>query len=111
MIDMPPTLRARLPRTAECSAVGTESVQFRHELSVFLDAAGPVGYARRPMLRVIRMAMQVVLFFLLLGVVIGIAAAETGVLEKLVLAVLAVALVWLAARVRRIGAPAPPRPA
>ena len=87
---------------------GTESAQFRHEVSVFLASAGPVGYARRPMLRVIRMAMQVVLFFLLLGVVIGIAAAETGVLEKLVLAVLAVALVWLAARVRRIGAPEPP---
>ena len=63
------------------------------------------------MLRLLRMALQLVLFWLLLGSVIGIAAAETGALEKLALAVLGGVIVWLARHVRRIGAvPANPRP-
>ena len=53
------------------------------------------------MLRLIRLAVQLVLFFLLLSAVVAIAAPEVGVLEKL-----AVVLVWLAARVRRLGVPA-----
>lgn len=62
-------------------------------------------------MRLVRLALQAVLFFLLLGAVVGIAADETGALEKIVLAALAGALVWLAARVRRIGAPRAPRSA
>ncbi|HZH24118.1 MAG TPA: hypothetical protein VEY49_04385 [Solirubrobacteraceae bacterium] len=50
------------------------------------------------------MALQLVLFSLLLGTVIGIAAADTGALEKLALAALAGVVVWLARHVRRIGA-------
>jgi hypothetical protein len=51
----------------------------------------------------IRVALQVVLFFLLLGVVVGIAEPQTGLAEKVVLALSAALLVWFAALVRRIG--------
>jgi hypothetical protein len=61
------------------------------------------------MIRLVRLALQAVLFFFLLGAVIGIGSAETGVLEKLAFAALAGGLVWLAAIVRRIGAPPGPR--
>ena len=57
------------------------------------------------MLRLLRLALQVVLFFLLLSLVVAIGAAETGVVEKVALIAAAAALVWLASRVRRIGAP------
>ena len=57
------------------------------------------------MLSLLRVALQMVLFFLLLSAVVGIAAAETGVVEKLALAAAAIALVWLTPRVRRIGGP------
>ena len=56
------------------------------------------------MIVLLRRALQVVLFFLLLGLVVGLGSAETGVVEKGVLAVLAGVLIWVAARVRRIGA-------
>ena len=52
----------------------------------------------------VRLAIQVVLFFLLLGAVVGIGSQDTGTAEKLFLAVLAVGLVLVANRVRRIGA-------
>ncbi len=55
------------------------------------------------MLRLLRIALQIVLFFLLLSVVVGIAAADTGVVEKLALAGAGTALVWFAPRLRRIG--------
>lgn len=51
----------------------------------------------------IRVALQVVLFFLLLGVVIAIAASETGLVEKSLIVLLGLLLVWVAALVRRIG--------
>lgn len=51
----------------------------------------------------IRVALQVVLFFLLLGVVIAIGASETGLVEKSLFALLGLLLVWVAALVRRIG--------
>jgi hypothetical protein len=54
-------------------------------------------------MRLVRLAVQAVLFFLLLGVVMGIAADETGVAEKIVLAAMGAGLIWLAAQVRRIG--------
>jgi hypothetical protein len=44
-----------------------------------------------------------VLFFLLLSAVIGIAVPETGVVEKAVLVALGAGLIWLASLVRRIG--------
>ena len=62
------------------------------------------------MLRLLRIALQVVLFFLLMSVVIGIGAAETGPLEKGAMTVIGLALVWVASRVRRIGALPSPRP-
>jgi hypothetical protein len=54
------------------------------------------------MLRLLRLALQVVLFFLLLSVVVAIAAAETGLWEKGALLLLGAGLVWLATRVREI---------
>ena len=61
------------------------------------------------MLTLVRIALQVVLFFLLIGAVIGIASASTGVVEKLLLGLIAVAIGWLAVLVRRIDAPTAPR--
>lgn len=57
------------------------------------------------MLRLLRIALQVVLFFLLLSVVVAVASGNTGAVEKLGLVAVAAGLVWVAARVRRIGAP------
>jgi hypothetical protein len=54
------------------------------------------------MARLLRLALQLVLFFALLSVVIGIAAAETGPWEKGALIILAAGLVWLASRLRGI---------
>jgi hypothetical protein len=42
------------------------------------------------------------LFFILLAVVVSIARPETGPWEKVVLVLLAAALVWLASRVRQM---------
>jgi hypothetical protein len=55
------------------------------------------------MLRALRIVLQAVLFFFLLGAVIAIGSPETGVLEKLVLALLIAGLVWIAVLVRHIG--------
>jgi hypothetical protein len=54
------------------------------------------------MLRLVRIALQIVLFFALLSVAVALGAAEVGVLEKIVVAAFGVLLVWLAGRVRRI---------
>ena len=56
------------------------------------------------MLALVRLALQVLLFFLLLSVVVGLASAHTGPVEKGVLAALAGLLIGLASLVRRIGA-------
>jgi hypothetical protein len=57
------------------------------------------------MIRLLRLALQVVLFFLLLSLVIAVGAGQTGILEKVALIAAGVVLVWLASCVRRIGAP------
>jgi hypothetical protein len=57
------------------------------------------------MIRLLRLALQVVLFFLLLSLVVAVASAETGTVEKVALIAAGALLVWLASRVRRIGAP------
>jgi hypothetical protein len=54
------------------------------------------------MLRLLRMALQVVLFFVLLSVVVAVGAQETGLAEKAALIAILAALVWLAARLRQI---------
>jgi hypothetical protein len=56
------------------------------------------------MLRYVRIALQIVLFFLLIGVVIGIGSGDTGAAEKVVLVMIGLGLIWLARPVRRIGA-------
>jgi hypothetical protein len=67
------------------------------------------------MLRLLRIALQVVLFFLLIGVVIGIGTPNTGGLEKVVLVLVGLGLVWLATRLRsdrsapRSSSASPPR--
>jgi hypothetical protein len=60
------------------------------------------------MLRLLRLALQVVLFFLLLSLVVAVASAQTGSIEKVALIAAGAVLVWLASRVRRIGAPVRP---
>jgi hypothetical protein len=57
------------------------------------------------MLRLLRFALQVVLFFLLLSLVVAVASAQTGTVEKVALIAAGALFVWLASRVRRIGAP------
>jgi hypothetical protein len=59
------------------------------------------------MFRLLRLALQLVLFFLLLSLVVAVGSAETGLAEKVALIAAGVVLVWLASRVRRIGAPRP----
>jgi hypothetical protein len=56
------------------------------------------------MIRLLRLALQVVLFFLLVSLVVAIASAQTGAVEKVALIAAGGVLVWLASRVRRIGA-------
>ena len=56
------------------------------------------------MLRLARLTLQMVLYFLLLSAVIGLATPETGVAEKAVLVALGAGLIWLASLVRHIGA-------
>jgi hypothetical protein len=60
-------------------------------------------YAWRAMLLLVRIALYVVLFFLLLSVVIAL-ASDTGLLEKAGLVVVAGGLLWSASLVQRIGA-------
>jgi hypothetical protein len=55
------------------------------------------------MIRLLRLALQVVLFFLLLSLVVAIASAQTGAVEKAALIAAGAILIWLASRVRRIG--------
>ena len=57
------------------------------------------------MIRLVRLALQIVLFFLLLSLVVAVASAQTGTVEKVVLIAAGAVLVWFASRVRRIGAP------
>jgi hypothetical protein len=52
--------------------------------------------------RLLRIALQVVLFFLLLGVVVGIGTPNTGGLEKAVLVAVLIGLIWLAIRLRSV---------
>jgi hypothetical protein len=54
------------------------------------------------MARLLRLALQLVLFFSLMSVAIAIGTAETGPWEKGALLLLAAGLVWLASRVRGI---------
>jgi hypothetical protein len=52
----------------------------------------------------IRVALQVVLFFLLLGAVVAIGDPQTGLVEKVAIGLFGLLLVWVAAVVRRFGA-------
>jgi hypothetical protein len=57
------------------------------------------------MIRLLRLALQVVLFFLLLSLVVAVASSQTGAVEKVALIAAGAVLGWLASRVRRIAAP------
>jgi len=59
------------------------------------------------MLRLLRFVLQLVLFFLLLSLVVAVGSSQTGLVEKVALIAAGVVLVWLASRLRRIGAPPP----
>jgi hypothetical protein len=54
-------------------------------------------------MRLVRILLQAVLFFLLLGAVIAIGAPETGLVEKLAIAAFGAVLIWLAVQVRHLG--------
>lgn len=56
------------------------------------------------MLRRLRLALQLVLFFLLLSLLVAVGSAQTGLVEKVALIAAGVALVWLASHLRRTGA-------
>jgi hypothetical protein len=56
-------------------------------------------------LAIIRIALQGVLFFLLLGVVMALGDANVGLAEKLVAGAVGVLLIWVASVVRRVGRP------
>ncbi len=57
------------------------------------------------MIRLLRLALQIVLFFLLLSLVVAVASAQNGTVEKVALIAAGAVLVWLASRVRGIGTP------
>jgi uncharacterized membrane protein len=57
------------------------------------------------MIRLFRLAVQIAVFFLLLSLVVAVGSAQTGTVEKVALIAVGLVLVWLASRVRRIGAP------
>jgi hypothetical protein len=57
------------------------------------------------MLAIIRIALQGVLFFLLLGVVMALGDGNVGLVEKLVAGAVGVLLIWVAWLVRRLGRP------
>ena len=56
------------------------------------------------MIRLLRVALQVVLFFLLLSLAVAVVSVHTGIVEKVALIAAGAVLVLLASRVRRIGA-------
>lgn len=60
-------------------------------------------------MRALRILLQAILFFFLLGIVISISSPETSVVVKLLLAALGAGLIWIAALVRHIGHPHGPR--
>ena len=62
-------------------------------------------------MRLVRLVIQAVLFFLLLGVVIAIGSQETGAAEKLAMAAFGAVLAWIAAQVRHLGDPHGPHSA
>jgi len=57
------------------------------------------------MIRLLRLALQIVLFVLLLSLVVAVGSAQTGIVETAALIAAGVLLVWVASRVRRIRAP------
>jgi hypothetical protein len=56
-------------------------------------------------LSIVRIALQGVLFFLLLGVVMALGDSNVGLVEKLVVGAIGVLLLWVAYVVRRLGRP------
>ena len=61
----------------------------------------------KTLVNVVRFALLCLVALLLVSVVVGIAADETGAVEKVVLAVGALLLVLVSGRVRRPGRPQP----
>jgi hypothetical protein len=56
-------------------------------------------------LAIARIALQGVVFFLLLGVVMALGDSNVGLVEKLVAGAIGVALIWVASVIRRLGRP------
>jgi hypothetical protein len=56
-------------------------------------------------LAIARIALQGVVFFLLLGVVLALGDSNVGLVEKLVAGAIGALLIWLAFVIRRLGRP------
>jgi hypothetical protein len=56
-------------------------------------------------LAIARIALQGVVFFLLLGVVMALGDSNVGLVEKLVAGAIGALLIWLAFVIRRLGRP------
>jgi hypothetical protein len=54
-------------------------------------------------MRALRILLQAIVFFFLLAAVMAIGSPETGVVEKVGLALIAGGLIWIAVQVRHIG--------
>lgn len=57
------------------------------------------------MLSLLRLALQLILFFLVLSLAVAVGSDQTGLVEKVALIAVGVVLVWLTSHVRRIGVP------
>jgi hypothetical protein len=106
VISRPSERQAALPRRWKRSirSPATTHPPLPPETGRTLDFGAPRAYALT-MGRPLRLALQLVLFFMLLAVVIAIAAPETGPSEKGALLLLGAGLVWLAWRVRQTTRP------
>ena len=99
-----PDVRAIAMREMEQSSKVTPRSRMR------LDAIAPVNWCASggmpvSMIRLLRLALQVVLFFLFLSLAVAVASVHTGIVESVALIAAGAVLVWLASCVRRIGAP------
>jgi hypothetical protein len=108
MALMHPTVRLLDAETPAKLAILAKPAQFRHEARASGREVAS-GVRSKPMLKALRIVLQAVLFFFLLGAVIAIGSPETGLVEKVLLAVLIAGLVWIAVQVRHFGDPHGPR--
>lgn len=67
-----------------------------------MRAPGPQGYDR-PVMKLVRMAAEAIVFFFILAAVLGLISGETSAMENVALAIVIAVLVGVALLVRRMG--------